>query len=403
MKVLHINTFKNGGAANSAIRLHQGLLGMGVDSHFLSLHVGQEVPQSTVWQKSYPGRITRMMMKVSGKKTPEEKHQNLLASMPEGCDWVSIPETSYRVEEHPLVEEADIIHLHWISGFINYESFFTRCSKPIVWTLHDLNPLLGVFHFEKDEMNFREQYKTEDETAKRVKRVAYKKLSSSVVLAGPSNWMKEHIGDSNLFNSPEILNIPYGIDHQQYRPIDKVALRIVLGLPTDKTFFLFIADYVTNQRKGYHDLEQIIGEFDGHEIVFLVIGSGSEKKKDTDHVKFLGKIADSRLLVQYYGCADYLLFLSREDNLPNTILEAMASGTPVIGYPVGGSVDLIKEGETGFLVQNREELKQKIMEVSGNSLLSQDLGEQARSMIDQKYTLARQAKAYHEVYETLIR
>ena len=401
MKVLHINTFKRGGAANSAVRLHLGLRNSGIESHFLSLHNTNRVAHSTVWYKKYPNLLARIMSKLMLLSNPEDKYKKLISSKPDDCDWLSLPESSFHIEDHKLLHDADIIHLHWVAGFLNYPSFFLKIDKPIVWTLHDLNPLLGIFHFEKDKSKFQDQFREEEERSLYVKQKSISKFANSLISVGPSQWMTDKIKESGIKLSEHVEHIPYGIDTNTYHPINQNALRNVLGIPLEKTVFFFVADYITNQRKGFADLKRLFSMSNG-KAIFLVAGSGSESLQDTDGVKYLGKLLDPRLLIQYYACSDYLLFLSKEDNLPNTILESMACGTAVIGYNVGGSPDFIKDQETGFLVGSFEELQQRIIEVTGRRDQAISLGKNARDLIMKRFSLEQQSVSYQQIYRSIL-
>lgn len=84
------------------------------------------------------------------------------------------PESLYRIEEHPLVKEADIVHLHWVANFLNYPTFFKKIQKPIIWTLHDMNPFQGLFHYKNDEMNLEKELGNIDN------KILKKKLNLSV-------------------------------------------------------------------------------------------------------------------------------------------------------------------------------------------------------------------------------
>ncbi|MDR2993391.1 MAG: hypothetical protein LBV11_06090, partial [Bacillus cereus] len=79
-------------------------------------------------------------------------HKKKLDKLEGKYEIASIPFSSYRLENHPLIKEADIIHLHWIAdNFLNYPTFFKNIKQPIVWTLHDINPFRGIFHFDGDK------------------------------------------------------------------------------------------------------------------------------------------------------------------------------------------------------------------------------------------------------------
>src|SRR5690606_32821939 len=92
------------------------------------------------------------------KPYPIQAYQKRLNFLPQGYEGYSIPTTKYNLFSHPAVQRADIIHLHWVSRFLNY-SFFKDINKPVIWTLHDMNPFLGGFHYLNDANRFAESFK----------------------------------------------------------------------------------------------------------------------------------------------------------------------------------------------------------------------------------------------------
>ena len=75
------------------------------------------------------------------------KQKKQLSKYPEPEELFSFPNSVWDITLHPKFKEADIIHLHWISGFVDYAKFFDKCDKPIFWTFHDFEPFSGGFHY----------------------------------------------------------------------------------------------------------------------------------------------------------------------------------------------------------------------------------------------------------------
>ena len=131
MKVVHVNTFSEGGAAKACFNLHEGLLINGIDSTVLTLYpsVIQRNKHVVFKQNSQPlPLLKRIINKFYLSKTLKQNQDEILA-FHQGAELFTFLETIYRVEDHPLLIEADIIHLHWISFFVNYETFFSKLSK----------------------------------------------------------------------------------------------------------------------------------------------------------------------------------------------------------------------------------------------------------------------------------
>ena len=151
MRVVHINTYPVGGAASAAICLHHALLNKGIESSFLLRDSDSDVIRnSNAVLKRYPSMRQRLLMKFGFMDRGNNPYQSILSNARGDYDIFTTIRTPYRVEKHALVRDADIIHLHWIADFVNFPTFFSNVSKPIVWTCHDRNPVLGGFHLELD-------------------------------------------------------------------------------------------------------------------------------------------------------------------------------------------------------------------------------------------------------------
>jgi len=153
----------SGGAGIAAVRLHEALLGIGVESKLLTLQKNSEgIPEHYLFRKVDAARfrsvsivmsyVDRILKRFKLKSDYYRKYwSNSMDSRPKGHRLFNFTISEYRLERHPLVREADIIHLHWVSGgFLDFERFFTKVSKKVVCTLHDMNPFTGGCHYAND-------------------------------------------------------------------------------------------------------------------------------------------------------------------------------------------------------------------------------------------------------------
>jgi hypothetical protein len=160
MKILLVNTYDNGGAANACIRLHQGLLNQGVASKLLLLHKTKDIEKSYLFKKnpetnnrSRSYYFKRIQHKIAKKwnftflKPRLSKEEVFFKKRAAGLELFSSPYSKYDITNSPLYQEADIINLHWVAGFLDYESFFKKNKKPVIWTLHDMHPFTGGEHY----------------------------------------------------------------------------------------------------------------------------------------------------------------------------------------------------------------------------------------------------------------
>lgn len=402
MKIVHITTSIKGGAGRAAFRLHQGLLSLGVDSVFLTLEneaLDQKCYSFLPFHKKQFRSIVLSFISWLKIIRPLERRQiKKLRKMPGQYELFSFPETSYRVEKHPLVLNADIVHLHWVSGFINYPTFFKAIKQPIVWTLHDMNPLLGGFHYNEDS-RINSNFKQLELACLAVKAEALR-WKSNLQVVTPSRWMGEEAKSSDLLSSFPQKTLFNGLDTETYKPLDREKCKTDLNIPLDKKVLLFVAEDLKNRRKGFDHLWGALKLLnDSSSFVLVTIGNASSF--DGDGCIHLGMIGDDAQLAKVYAAADLFLLPSREDNLPNVMLEALCCGTPVVSFALGGMKDVIDHGRNGYLAPevNSSSLGATINEflTKGVALERDEIASVARRM----FALERQATHYLKLYQDL--
>src|SRR4026207_757788 len=147
MKIVHVSTYDAGGAASAMLQLHKGLLNLRIDSSILSASkTRNDILHLHTCERSLPeGRLFQKVLNRFGfPQTTEQKDWWVINKLKikdylrfgknTGSRLFFSPNSPYYLEDHTLIKEADIIHLHWISGFVNYPTFFNKIKKPIVWT-----------------------------------------------------------------------------------------------------------------------------------------------------------------------------------------------------------------------------------------------------------------------------
>jgi glycosyltransferase involved in cell wall biosynthesis len=141
------------------------------------------------------------------------------------------------------------------------------------------------------------------------------------------------------------------LDSEIFAPRDKNYSREVLNIPKDKKVILFVADSIDNNRKGFIFLKRAIEQLSDPNLVICAIGDKNNGLGVIDNVIELGTIYDERMMSIAYSAADLYVIPSLMDNLPNTVLESLMCGTPVVGFPVGGIHDMIQDGVNGFITE----------------------------------------------------
>ena len=120
----------------------------------------------------------------------------------------------------------------------------------------------------------------------------------------------------------------------------------------------------------------------------------------TDTVRFRGWCARDAL-PEYYRCADVFVLASRDEGMPNVLLEAMASGLPVVATEVAGIDELLQEGVGGVLVptEDPDALRDRLAELIADPALRAQLGAAGRELAERKYSWRRSAEAYLRLVE----
>ncbi len=372
MKILHINKHDSGGgAAVAALRIHRALRNNETDSNFLVLTKSGNDSNTFGFDEGLCHTVKCYYQFIAErvKFLRDEKDASLRYAF-------SPASAGFDISQHPLVKEADILHLHWINqGFIsleNLDSLF-KMNKPIVWTLHDMWPFTGGCHYAGSCMEFNEhcgycpflKHPGRRDLSNRIylqKKKIYNNASLNIVAC--SKWLRSLSSESSLFLNSKVTNIPNAIDTNQFRPLDKDECRRELGLPSDKKLVLFGAANLLDARKGFRYLIEALNIIKENfptlsaKIELVVFGKLKEDVYkqlpfDIHNMKF---ISDTDKLVKIYNAADVFLLPSLQDNLPNTVMESMACQTPVVGFSIGGVPEMIIHEKTGFLAEARNSL-----------------------------------------------
>ncbi len=419
MKILQICTTDSGGAGTAALRLHLGLKSLGVQSKILVMDK-QSTDEDVVRFDNTP--FSYIKNKLCNRLISFELniYKNNYA---QDYDLFSDDRTIYDISKHSLIKEADIINLRWVAHMVNYTEFFPRIvNKPTVWRLSDMNPITGGCHYSNGCINYQTGCgscpqlgsKNTNDLSRRIlkrKQKAYRKHSYHIV--APSNWLKDCIQKSLLFEGCDVDVIPNGVPTDIFRRRNRPFSRDLLNLPQDKTLILFGACYLT-ERKGFKyllgALKLLKKKIDTSRIAVVTFGPQQEITafhKDTKvPVYQLGYICIEKLLSHVYSSADMSVAPSTEDSSPNIVLESMACEIPVIGFDgASGLKDIVISNKTGLLAElkSTKNLADKIEYMVTHPEEREAMGENARKTVEQSYTLETQARSYRALYEAMLK
>ncbi len=415
MKVVHLSqTDAGAGAGRAAYRIHRMLLASGVASSMIvgDKRTGDETV--SLAHEGWPGDIRSRSFSFLEAK--------LARRLTIGRSGFFSPASFgyFNPSADPRVLAADIVCLYWINGgFIRPEGL-ADLTMPVVWRLSDTWPFSGGCHYPAGCDRFAEQCGECPQLAKRGaadrsrqlwqrKQRAWRNLD--LTIAAPSQWIAGLARRSSLFSERPVVVIPTGVDIERFRPIDRLQARARFGIPQDRSVVMFGAlDPEGDARKGFKQLcaaLDILGR-NALQAPPLAVVFGRPPATGSCELPiqtiFLGQLDDDESLAAAYSAADVVLVPSLEDNLPNVALEAIACGTPVVGFEVCGMPEIVRHQWNGFLGKytNGTELAEGIRWTLQDADRLVALSQNARKMAEEHFDLRRQGERYHVLYADLL-
>lgn len=412
LKVSHFNTLLTGGAAIAARRLHDSLCNRRVDSIF---YYYRGTSSHNTYLKAPFNSKTGLITKLK-RKYVSLQHRQCLKGRPDWLERFSFPQTFLDSNICGLAHQPTIMHLHWIANFIDYPSFFNSIPDdiPIVWTLHDMNAFTGGCHYAWTCENFKKACGNCFQIGKMsVNDISHNILAlkkrlyrgKNLHIVADSYWLEREARASSAFCSAKSFQtIHYGLDTTQFLPKNKKLCREVLRIDPDSNVLVFGASSINNSRKGLRTLLASLKHIHARKLVLLTFGRGRiDDAPDGVSIKSLGNINSSDQLAIVYSAADIFLIPSLYEAFGQTALEAMACGTPVVGFETGGIPDIVSPGETGLLAKCADsyDLARNIQYLLDHPDLMNVMGKKARLLVESKFTLEIQARQYLDLYDKL--
>mgnify|MGYP000056782503 CR=1 FL=1 len=417
MKILHVNTNDiEGGAARAANRLHKGLLQKNIYSRMV---VNNKKTDDFTVITLNTNKLERIKTKI--RLFLDEKLKSIYFKRLK-VTWSCNLFCNKSLVNFINKSNFDIVHFHWINASMLSIKDIKKINKPIVWTMHDMWPFTGGCHYSdncvlyKEDCNKCKQLSNKKDTflsgyILKEKYSSYKK--KSIVYVTPSEWLEKCSKESFLLKNSNIKVIPNGIDLKIFKKLDKNFCKKILNLDLSKKYILFGAMTSTSdKRKGYDLLKRALSFFKekfylkDKDIVLLVFGANKPQNNENlpFDINYLGQISDDITLNIIYNSADVFIAPSREDNLPNTIVEALSCGVPCVAFNVGGMIDLIEHKNNGYLAEpfNIEDLAEGINFVLEDENRWNNLSENALNKAQKDYNINDISDKYIDLYKKIL-
>lgn len=358
MKILHINSLLVGGAALCAQRISNALRNEGIDSRmlvaegeskdYISVASADTTREDPWYSNPLKGKIKHLLMRTPWFWDEEKVKLELKLAQERTTErpYIHIPYSDYKnIVNHPLIEWADIIHLHWVSGMLDYPTFFKHIKKPIVWTLHDSHPAIGLLHYQSEFNKLPLPYTQVNKAVIDIKSGSIKKAKSRMHLVAISKMMQEICSQSQITKDLPTTLIHNGVDCSIFKPSNSFNIRNKYNISEDTIVFLFSSYSIWDKRKGLDRIITALEKLALPNICLICIGDNSEEKLPQTSFRTIltGKIDKQDLLAELYSASDFFIQASYEEAFAQTPLEAMACGIPVISTPCSGASDLIQD------------------------------------------------------------
>lgn len=410
MKVLHLAATRNS-EASAAWRIMNAQRELGIDA------------QALVQENRFSRAHTNLLLKPEGKSNYRTalKRNSLLARI----SHHNKPRLPWSYNYTPSSNWSDIakldfeiLNIHWVPSVLDLNNI-ALIKKPIVFTLHDVWPLTGGCHCNLDCVN----WKTGCEECPQISKLIPNFLTAStnwfskkesineitkLAVAAPSNWIASMARESPIFAAREIQVVPNCVDSRIFQPTERISGKQKLGLESTKFHLLFVVSGdVSQYHKGFDLFVKVIDRLletrleSRLEIIIVGKSSNIHKSKWSGRIKHFGQIDSQEQMRDIYSAADVMISTSRQDNLPNTLIEASFCGIPIVAFDIGGIKDIVTPGLNGSLIEmgNVVDFALAIEKLSFQHLNPKEIFSDAKS----KFSFTNSAQKYAALYNNLLK
>ncbi len=309
----------------------------------------------------------------------------------------------------------DIINIHNFHGAEWSPGLLDTCMRhaPTAWTLHDAWSFTGhcAYFYDCDRFigGCGSACPRPDEyppmpagkiSSAWARRKAVLSRHPGLAAVTPSKWLAGEAA-RGLWKGHRIDVIPNSLPLGVYRPVDKNMAREALEVDGSTPVLISVAEYIDDRRKGGHILVEALRRISGHSVTLITFGRRSLRSSiEGVSLRQLGYVDPERIKVLAYNAADLMVHPAPVDNLPNVVMEAIACGIPVVGFPIGGVPEMVRPGTTGWLAKD---VSAAALAGAIDAALAthKDLHGPCRHVAEAEYGQALQAKRYVELFESM--
>lgn len=361
IKVVHINTSGVGGAATACHRLHHLMLENGISSNVIHLYTNHK-PETGFYSLGYKA-LRRYTNHLLYKITQSDLK-------PEAYVFSETAPMASGIANHPLVQEADVIYLHWVlGGFFSKSDFeeLAKQGKPVFCFTHDMWWITGGCHSAFDCNGYKEgctkcpmhkqlHYLTKKQAEwKRQFYINY----PNIHLISPSDWLRRCADESSVIDKGRCEFIPNVVPDSIFKYRDKMSARVQLGIPQDQIVISFGTADNSNVVKGFVYLQEALNSISNGKILLCVYGSDYDDKlasKLKHPIKFLGRLNQEKVAIAN-AASDLFVSPTLSESFGLTLLENIKCGTPVISTNVTAVPEIVKDKISGYLVEPKNSIQ----------------------------------------------
>lgn len=415
LRVIHLSSSEG----TAFYRLHSGLRSIGVDSWMWVTSRRREDPSVVAF------KIPRATSDVVRRRLREVRLRRERARYRQAKVFEAFVDdrTAYGGDLLAQLPSADIIHVHLLRHVADFDIFHRTIPLrvPVVRTLNDEHFFTGGCTQDAGCERYLigcgrcpQLGSNHDGDLSRLSWLRKRRALEAVppgrlTLVSPSRWLADVARRSPLLGATPIAVIPRGVDTAVFRPMNRFFARRVLGIPPEARVIAFVAQPIDRVNKGFPTLVKALDRLradEGQAAGIWLVSAGSGRIPVSVPVphRHLGRVTDERLMAMVYNAADILALPSLQENCPQTAIEALACGTPVVGSDACGIPEIVRPGHTGILVPPNSvaALKEAIAALLADEVYRRDLGGRGRDVAVAEYALEVQARRYLAVYQTML-